>query len=133
MPPKPLRSCKAPACGKLTREKYCEDHEHLTEKDKRDKWIQYDKTKRYTEENKSYNAFYKSPQWIGMREAVKRRDKGLCVKCQMQKRLVPMAIVDHIRPLKDDWSLRLNPENLQSLCHACHNIKTARENADRKR
>lgn len=132
MPPKPLRKCKAPACGKLTRDKYCEDHEHLIEKDKREKWIQYDRTKRYAEDNKSYHAFYKSPQWIGMREAVKRRDHGLCVKCKSQNRLVPMDVVDHIIPLKDDWSLRLNPENLQSLCHACHNLKTAKEKAKRE-
>ncbi|MFS1513957.1 HNH endonuclease [Chengkuizengella sp. SCS-71B] len=36
-------------------------------------------------------------------------------------------MVDHITPIKEDWSLRLDLCNLQSLCHCCHNKKTAEE------
>ncbi len=36
-------------------------------------------------------------------------------------------LVDHIIPSKDDWSDRLNSNNLQSLCRACHRAKTKRE------
>ena len=36
-------------------------------------------------------------------------------------------LVDHIIPSKDDWSDRLNSENLQSLCRECHKVKTKRE------
>ena len=33
-------------------------------------------------------------------------------------------VVDHIIPIRMDWSKRLEPTNLQTLCHACHNKKT---------
>ncbi|PFA33091.1 HNH endonuclease [Bacillus cereus] len=33
-------------------------------------------------------------------------------------------VVDHIIPLLVDWLRRLDPANLQTLCHACHNKKT---------
>jgi 5-methylcytosine-specific restriction protein A len=39
--------------------------------------------------------------------------------------------VDHIVERSDDDSKRLNWDNLQSLCHSCHNIKTAEEKRKR--
>lgn len=30
-------------------------------------------------------------------------------------------MVHHIIPLLDDWSKGLDMDNLESLCHACHN------------
>ncbi|PFK07818.1 HNH endonuclease, partial [Bacillus cereus] len=33
-------------------------------------------------------------------------------------------VVDHIIPIRVDWSKRLEPMNLQTLCHACHNKNT---------
>lgn len=34
--------------------------------------------------------------------------------------------VDHIRPHKGNHTLRLDPDNLRSLCASCHSRKTAR-------
>ncbi|MGG3452046.1 HNH endonuclease signature motif containing protein [Domibacillus aminovorans] len=41
--------------------------------------------------------------------------------------MTPMDVVDHIIPIKIDWSLRLSLDNLQSLCQSCHNIKGTKD------
>lgn len=43
-----------------------------------------------------------------------------CVSCGKSAQ-----VVDHIIPRKRRPDLFWNPDNWQSLCHACHNIKTA--------
>lgn len=47
-------------------------------------------------------------------------DEPLCRRCAEQGRLVPATDVDHI----DSDSGNNQRENLQSLCHSCHSIKT---------
>ncbi|WP_223295494.1 HNH endonuclease [Granulicella mallensis] len=56
------------------------------------------------------------------------RDFYLCVRCKANGDIKPATDVDHIRPFngKDD-TLRLDIDNLQSLCKACHSRKTAKE------
>jgi len=52
----------------------------------------------------------------------------LCARCLARGLVVPMREVDHIVPfvgLEDPR--RLDPENLQSLCGACHREKTRAE------
>lgn len=52
----------------------------------------------------------------------------LCVHCLQEDETVTMADdVDHVVPIAVDPSLRLSPDNLQSLCRRHHNIKTASE------
>lgn len=65
--------------------------------------------------------------WNRLRAAHVAR-QPLCVRCAEQVRAVPVAEVDHIRPFcgKAD-PLRLDPQNLQSLCRSCHAIKTAED------
>ena len=48
----------------------------------------------------------------------------LCRMCKAQGRHTPAHHVDHILPISKggDW---FDGENLQSLCHACHSLKTA--------
>jgi 5-methylcytosine-specific restriction protein A len=42
--------------------------------------------------------------------------------------MVPATDVDHIVPFQDvDDPRRLDPTNLQSLCHECHSRKTQRD------
>ena len=38
----------------------------------------------------------------------------------------PAQMVDHVRPINEGGAA-LDLENLQSLCHACHNRKSGRE------
>ena len=51
----------------------------------------------------------------------------LCVHCLKKNRIKKADMVDHIIPIKVNWSLRLSLNNLQPLCNQCHNIKTAED------
>lgn len=48
----------------------------------------------------------------------------LCRLCAQAGRATPAVLVDHIVPLRDGGA-RLDDNNLQSLCRACHDRKTA--------
>lgn len=40
------------------------------------------------------------------------------------KRYVPATVVDHIKDIATHPDLRLDDDNLQSMCAQCHNRKT---------
>lgn len=55
----------------------------------------------------------------------------LCIKCEEAGRIVPATVVDHRKSFRRpdgsiDDALRLDPDNLDSLCKPCHDRKTAR-------
>lgn len=114
---KPLKPCSKIGCSQLTRERYCTDHkdEHVAQTKHYDRFSRDTKTK----------AFYNSGAWRKLRNMVKIRDAGLCQMCLVDKKIVAGVEVDHIIPIKVDWSLRLTESNLQLLCRSCHNKKTA--------
>ena len=58
--------------------------------------------------------------WQRLRERVLARDP-ICQHCFERGHVVPATDVDHVSGDPSDNSL----ENLQSLCHSCHSIKTA--------
>lgn len=50
-----------------------------------------------------------------------RRDKFLCRDCARYGRNTPAQVVHHIKP-REIWpELQWDPDNLISLCEACHN------------
>lgn len=77
------------------------------------------------------NEFYWSKGWRKLREYYIRRNP-LCLHCKQKGIYSPAVIVDHIVEIDDDYSRRLDKTNLQSLCLACHNTKTAKEAKNRK-
>ena len=70
-------------------------------------------------------AFYNSKEWRRLAKAHKRANP-LCVVCESEDRLSPAQVTDHILAIADGGS-RLDWDNLQSLCHRCHNAKSGRE------
>lgn len=52
-----------------------------------------------------------------------------CEDCEAKGERVPVAIVDHVRPHRGDDVLRLDWNNLRSLCRSHHQSKTTREGA----
>jgi 5-methylcytosine-specific restriction enzyme A len=71
--------------------------------------------------------------WQRLR-AAHLRDNPLCVMCERQGRLSAASIADHIVTFRRngviDESLRLDPNNLQSLCKPCHD--SAKQAQDRR-
>jgi 5-methylcytosine-specific restriction protein A len=52
------------------------------------------------------------------------RDHGLCQECLKHERIEQAKVVDHIKRVDQHPELRLDLNNLQCLCQACHNKKT---------
>ena len=59
-------------------------------------------------------------RWKALRLEILRRDGFACVKCGARGRLE----VDHIEPVRRAPERAYDPDNLQSLCAACHTRKT---------
>lgn len=79
------------------------------------------KPEAYTEQYRAkVNEFYKSLPWQYLRYDVFLRDGRICVLCGATPEDGIMLHVDHIIPLRQDWSLRLKAENLQVLCENCN-------------
>ena len=127
MPKGMLKQCRVPGCPGLTREKYCEKHAHLEEQKKRERHEYYNKNIRNSEAQK----LYESPQWRALRELHIKR-YPLCEMCFAKGRITPAVIVDHKVEIKDGGA-PLDSENLQSVCHSCHNKKTAAERVKRNK
>ena len=64
--------------------------------------------------------FYHSKQWLKVRKLAIIRSDRLCERCPM-----PGYMVHHIIPLTpdniNDPNITLNLDNLEYLCHDCHN------------
>lgn len=64
-------------------------------------------------------AFYHSKEWEKTREYILMRDAYLCRRCG-----APATEVHHLIHIRPDniWdpSITMNPDNLVSLCRACH-------------
>lgn len=119
MPSKSMKKCSTIGCPMLTHDTYCERH-------RKDMHKEY-KSKRT---DKREQAFYSSKAWKQTAMYMKSI-QPLCVRCLVtKKKRVPMNDVDHIVPIKVDWSRRLDVRNLQCLCRSCHKIKT---NEDREK
>lgn len=110
---KPLKPCKEFGCNELTRNSYCKNHEKNAQKTHRI----YNKYKR----NQTAQSFYNSYEWQKVRRARLEMDNYLCQSCLRQGIVTKADVVHHIIELLVDWSKRLDINNLESVCHSCHN------------
>lgn len=65
-------------------------------------------------------SFYKSTAWKSKRRNILRRDDYRCQECKRYGKSITATTVHHIEPLKDKPELRLEGNNLISLCNKCH-------------
>jgi 5-methylcytosine-specific restriction endonuclease McrA len=70
--------------------------------------------------NEQASQFYQSLKWKQARYVTLKRYNRECMCCGATEG--PMH-VDHIKPLKKYWHLRLDLENLQVLCSECNHAK----------
>ena len=73
------------------------------------------------ERDPNATAFYRSAAWLRMRRLILERDHGLCQECLRHGRYTPATAVHHKVELRERWDLRLDADNLESICDECHN------------
>ena len=122
MPTAPLRPCTFPGgCPQLVVKGMCDEHKKT--------YTQTYEKARGTRQSQGYDA-----DWDRVRLKALKRDDYLCRHCLLETRYVPAQHVDHILPFRGKKDLlRLDLNNLQSLCKPCHSKKTATEDRGRKR
>jgi 5-methylcytosine-specific restriction protein A len=115
MPKRPKKPCAYPGCPNLVKpgERYCEEHRKLVNRGyKRER------------DDKEIQKIYSSKRWKKVREMKMKQCGGLCELCLKEGRIVKADVVDHIIEIKDGGCIYCL-DNLQCLCHSCHNKKTA--------
>lgn len=107
-------------CNKSRCNNYISIHDTYCEEHKNDNYKQYDKERTSTQEGKEYKRFYDSKDWRTLRYQTLLNAGFTCVDCMTNE----ATVGDHIVDTRIDWSLRLDPDNIQALCKGCHNKKT---------
>lgn len=64
--------------------------------------------------------FYRGYQWRKLRYMILQKYGRTCMACGRSDLIIH---VDHIKPLRKYWELRLDPNNLQVLCEECNHGK----------
>lgn len=116
--------CKLCArCKRLTQQgnRYCQSCAELTEKqnnaNKAERNRLYDTSKR----NRQSAEFYKSMAWRKLRESKLLNEHNECEICRSRGKATRAAHVHHIVPIAEDWSKRLQYDNLLAVCQRHHN------------
>lgn len=77
---------------------------------------------------------YNNTTWRKLRDSYLKQNP-LCANCLRNGKVVPAEDIHHkISPFKGgeiNWTLLLDPENLESLCKECHGIEHQKENGYR--
>ena len=74
-------------------------------------------------------SFYNSKAWRNCRREVLRRDLYTCHDCYGRAQEIHHIIELTPENITDE-TIALNPDNLMSLCHDCHNKRTAGDIGD---
>jgi 5-methylcytosine-specific restriction enzyme A len=116
MPHRAPTPCRYPGCPALVSPPgHCERHKSFVDR-------HYDRGRRAFD---PVAGFYQSLAWRRCRDAFLRAHPH-CRHCADAGRRTAAQIVDHIKPIKRGGA-KLDWKNLQSLCFACHNRKTAED------
>lgn len=117
---RPLRPCKRVGCSNLTREGYCEEHQHVVREKESQRQRYYDKEIRH-KRDKKYSDFYNSREWEKFREDVLILYNGIDIYAYyIEKEIVLANTVHHIEELKDNWDKRLDVENMFPMSDGSH-------------
>lgn len=73
---------------------------------------------------------YDSASWKRMRERILRRDGYRCQICRRYGRMTQATEVHHIKHVDEYPESAMDPSNMISLCHACHNAQHPEKGRD---
>lgn len=130
-----VRRCKANGCFNMVElpKHYCKQHANQErEYVPRDKQSvhRYNTVTRNRDDNKrqQYN-FYRTKQWVYLRQQVLDEQHYLCQYCKADGRVTQGKTVDHIVPMEVAPDDKASIDNLAVICSKCHNMKTRWEQA----
>jgi 5-methylcytosine-specific restriction endonuclease McrA len=75
-------------------------------------------------------AFYNSRPWRALRYEILRKYGGRCQACGRTANHGVVMCVDHVKSVRNNWELRLEPSNLQILCSDCNLAKASADATD---
>lgn len=108
-----LKPCIIPGCGQYADgSRHCAQHRQAFDK------------QRGTRQARGYDN-----RWLKVR-MLKLRRNPLCEDCYERGRHVPARQVHHMKPIERYPELRLNLDNLKSLCIRCHAKRTAKRRSE---
>ncbi len=116
---RPKKACAHPGCPALVEpgNTYCDKHRALSYKRQDEQ--------RGTASQRGYGS-----RWARYARIFKRAHP-LCRACELEGRVTPTHVVDHIEPIEGpDDPLFWDPSNHQGLCERCHNVKRATEDKE---
>lgn len=126
--------CTHPGCTTAIdyRERWCSYHreaglEHLAEMKRRRQ-----RTAPVSPEKRAASRLYGTAAWHRIRLA-QLAEEPLCRHCAAENRVTAATVVDHVQPHWNDKQVFYDRTNLQSLCKRCHDIKTAGEDAAKRK
>lgn len=100
-------------------DKLCDECTIKDKENNRNRYKEYDNTKR----DDKCSKFYKSKEWLMTRTSVLFRDNNMCRVCWSRDKKIKVGdTAHHIITLRDDWSLRVDKNNLITVCPSCHKI-----------
>ena len=67
--------------------------------------------------------FYRTWEWKRLRYKTGEKYGWRCLACNASRKDGAKIVIDHIRPIRRFWHLRLDPNNLQPLCNDCNQGK----------
>ena len=119
MPHRPPRPCQHPGCGVLVdgRDSRCDRHRRQVARER--------EGRRDSSTSRGYGS-----DWQRLRKRKLLTDP-YCADCKSQGRATLAVEVDHIIRISERPNLRLDWNNLQSLCQSCHAAKSAAERSGR--
>jgi 5-methylcytosine-specific restriction protein A len=109
MPTAAKRPCSYPGCHNLVKSGRCADHRQAE----------------VTYHNPDHQRLYGTARWKRIRVAQLAKEP-FCEECLRANIYTPATDVDHVKRHEGDPVLFFTGK-LQSLCHACHSKKTAKE------
>lgn len=115
-----LKSCKY--CGRVHEEKDVCDQKKIAEEKRQAKRKQTDALR-----------FRKTPAWTDKSIQIRKRDQYMCLCCRAQlagtvrKYNTTDLSVHHITPINEDYGMRLDDDNLITVCGVHHEMCEAEE------
>lgn len=125
-----VRRCKASGCFNMVElpKHYCTKHadqERVYVPRDKQATHRYNTVTRNRDENKrgQYN-FYRTKQWVRLRQLILDEQHYLCQYCKADGRVAVGKTVDHIVPMEFSPNDKDSIDNLAVTCSRCHTIKT---------